>query len=375
MTQNTSNILQIEDDGPVGVYDSGEAVQLTLETMAERKAAMADDRAVSNMFGIPEIDELVVPLWPGDYAFTIGLPSNGKSFLARMQALRILNMLMSGNHTDRVVVWATAEESVERVTTAWLAAISGVSATDMLSGKLSNVHSVTVNAAVSEVASWPLYVIGHVLGNHSSGTSKHTSSRLSTADIEACLDYIRDGREKQIVFFVMDYLQRVRKPLEISNREEHIRLTVDWGRDIANKFSTPVNMVTQAKFSVFDRSIPVPGLEDSEWSANAGQSADTMFSVWMPQTKPGVGEVVNYGKWRNLIVERGMLFVYVAKQKMGEAQVAFLLRAQPHLMKWELLEIQEIDLNSNSGDAKIGASNSRAYFNEWPQQAQVPFGD
>jgi replicative DNA helicase len=361
---------QIESSRPIGVYDAGDAIALTLESMAHRKAAMLDNRAIMNLWGIPEIDDFVVPFWPGDYIFTMGLPSNGKSFTARMMALAVVNMLIDAQHTNRAVVWVTTEESVETVTTAWLAAISGVSSTDMLSGKLSRVHSVTVNAAVAEVASWPLYIIGHTLGN-SKGPG-HTTRRLTPHDIELCLDYI--GQKKDIIYVTIDYLQRIGRPPHINSREEHIRLAVDWGRDLGNKFVTPINMVTQAKFAVSNYSVPMPTLEDSEWSSNAGQSADTMFSVYMPQTKPGVGEVLQYGPWKGLIIERGMLIVYVAKQKQGEAQKAFLLKAQPHLMKWEALEMKTEDLNNLGHTKKNDEPEQPDYMNSWGQ-TRVPYAE
>lgn len=362
------DVLEDFIEGPIGLYDSAAAVNLMIETMAERKAAMDDRRAISNLFGIPELDEVINPFFPGDLCSVIGLPSNGKSFIARLMALRVVNMLIAGGHHDRAVVWITTEESVETVTAAWIAAISGVSSTDMLSGKLSRVHSVTVNAAVAEVASWPLFIIGHALGSHKNLKNRNVSRRLSTEEIDACLDYIVTEKEKDIIYITLDYLQRVRKPTDIQNREEHIRLTVDWGRDTANKYSTPLNMVTQSKFEVFKRPAPMPGLEDSEWSANMGQSADNMLGVWMPQKKPGIGEVVNYNKWKNLLVKRGMLFLYVAKQKNGVADEVFLLNAKPHLMELEILETENLSFNNDTKQQ----SESPSYVNTW-ESARIPF--
>lgn len=366
----------IELTRPPGVYNSGEAVGLTLETMAQREAALADDRAISRLFGIPKLDDEIVPFWPGDYIFTCGLPSNGKSFFARMQMLRIVNALINGGHTDRAVVWITTEESVERVTTAWISALTGVSSTEILSGKMNRVHSVKINEVVSQVSSWPIYIVGSTLGNHANkvddeGNVLHTSHRMTIHEMEGALDYIA-SLGIDIIYIVLDYLQRVRQPAEIHNREEHVRTTIDWGRDMGHKFSCPFNMVTQAKFELFQKEVPVPGLQHSEWSANAGQSADTFFGVCLPQIKPGIGETFSWGRFQDVTVERGMMIIYMAKQKMGVGQESYLVRAKPDIMEWELLDVKTEPFNDDSSGKKAGSSK-QDYMNQWTQ-SEVPLG-
>lgn len=374
MNEQNKNVVEIVR--PPGVYDAGQAVNLTLETMEQRSAAIADDRAISRLFGIPQLDRDIVPFWPGDYVFTCGLPSNGKSFFARMQMLRVVNKLVSSGHTDRAVVWITTEESVERVTTAWMSAMTGVSATEILSGELSQLHVHKINDAVAQVASWPIYIVGSTLGDHSSqvddhGRQLHTTQRMTTAQMEGALDFIA-SLNKDIIYITLDYLQRVRQPMNVGNREEHIRRTIDWGRDMAHKFSTPFNMITQAKFELFHKDTPVPGLYHSEWSANAGQSADAFFGVCMPQVKPGVGATFSWGKFQDVIVERGMMIVYMAKQKMGLAQESYLLRVKPDVMEWELLDVDTRPMNPEPSHT-VGRSQ-KDYMNTWQPQ-EIPLGE
>jgi len=369
--EETIAINESKNGAPTGVYDASQALKLTLETMEQRSAAIADDRAISKVFGLKQLDDFTVPFWPGDYTFTIGLPSNGKSFLTRMIMLRIVNMLISGGHTDRAVVWITTEESVERVTTAWISAITQVSSTEMLSGKLNQVHSAAINKAVSQVASWPIYIIGHTLGNHH-GNKRHTSARMSTAEMEEGMDFIANELGKEIIYTNLDYLQRVKMLPGVNNREEHIRLTIDWGRDMAHKFSTTFNMVTQSKFEVSKREYPVPTLEDSEWSANAGQSADTMISVSMPQTwKYGVGSTMPSGPYAGMVIKKGMMIIFFAKQKMGNAHESFLVQVKPDMMEWEMLEA--VKENLNPGATKRNQNEDSYYQNTWESQ-EIPFG-
>jgi replicative DNA helicase len=365
---------QEEVPRPHGVFDAGEAVALTLNTMAERKEAFESGRTLSNMFGLKELDDYVLPFFPGDYISVQGLPSCGKSFTSRMMALRVVNLLKEIGDTDRVVVWATTEETVEKVTASWLAAISNVSTTDMLRGQLLETHKVAVNTAVAEVASYPLWVVGHTLGSSKDITGDdvlHTSARLARNQFEAAFDYIA-AEGKEIVYLNFDYLQRVaRGEDDKSNREQHIRHTVDWGRDMGNKFSCPFVMVAQTKTEVSKWEVKLGTLESIEWSASLGQSCDTMFSVWMPKTNPGVGNIIDVGKWQGTTVTDDMMFLSVAKQKEGAAQDIFLLKVKPHLMQWEIIDkIQTTDFNPK----KEKQPEHPGYMNTW-EQAPVPYKD
>jgi replicative DNA helicase len=330
---------------PTGVYRSAKAVDMMLAQIDERRIALLEKRAVYGFFGIPEIDEYMVPLWPGDLMYVTALPSNAKSFTCRMFEQRVVDLLLNNDDGSRVVVWVTTEESVEKIAAHWLAGMSGVSSTAMLSGKLTEEHQVTLNASVAEVGSWPLYVVGHSSSSRGDDGVKHKSARLSMSEIDACVDFIMNKRGKDIVLLTIDYIHRIRNDSR-RDREEHIRTAVDWTRDLAIWLSAPVVVAAQAKSKVGDRKYAMPTIPDVEWSMNAGQSADALLGLWMPKTTLGVGAIIEqFGEYQNIVVTESMLFVAVAKQKDGPGGRIFLLDAQPHMMKWRLMEMKEINLN------------------------------
>ncbi len=331
---------------PQGVYSSGETLSMTLAQIEQRRIAQLERRAMSGFFGIKELDEYIVPLWPGDLMYVTALPSNGKSFTCRMFEQRVVDLLLKHDDGSRVAVWITTEESVEKIGAHWLAAMSGVSSTAMLSGKLLEEQQVTMNASVAEVGSWPLYVMGHSTGTRDAQGIQRKTGRLSRDEIDACCDYIINKLQKDIVLLTLDYVHRVRNDGR-GDREEHIRKTVDWTRDLANWLASPVVVAAQAKSKVGDRKYPMPSIPDVEWSMNAGQSADALLGLWFPKTTMPVGSVIEqFGEYKNLIVKENMMFVGVAKQKDGPGGKIFLLEAEPHLMNWRLMEQKEIDLNN-----------------------------
>jgi replicative DNA helicase len=359
---------------PHGVYTSGEAVNLALQAVEEREAAIIDGKAVSGLFGIREIDDYVVPLWPGDLCYVTALPSNGKSFAARMFMKRVVDALILYGDSNRVAVWITTEESIEKVTTHWLAAMSGVSSTAMLSGKLSPPQKITMNASVAEVGSWPLYIVGHSVAHRDEDGIQAKTARLGRDEIDACLDYIMNTAQKDIVFTTLDYIHRVRNE-STSDREEHVRKTVDWTRDVAIWTSSPFVVAAQAKQKVSERRNAMPGLTDVEWSMNAGQSADTVFGLWMPKTTLGVGHILDeFGEYRNVLINETMLFVGIGKQKDGRGGKVFLLDVKPHLMTWEPLVVDTVNFNEPADRSEPVMSNEGS-ANNWPtaQQENIPF--
>jgi replicative DNA helicase len=371
---------------PHGVYDAGEAVGLTLDSIDQREQDILSGKAVAGLFGLETLDDYVVTQWPGDVLVICALPSNGKSFVSRMLAKRVVDVLLEHGDGSRVVVWVTVEESIEKVTTHWLAAMSGISATDMLSGKMKDIQKGRMRASVAEVSSWPFYIIGHSIARREEDGEKHKTARLSRDEIDMCLDYIMNTAKKDIAFVVIDYLHRVRND-KGSDREEHIRKTVDWTRDVAIWTGCPVVLAAQAKYKVAERKYPMPNLAEVEWSMNAGQTADAFFGLWMPKTSIGVGGMVeDFGGFKNLVVTDDMCFIGIGKQKDGPAGKVFLIKAKPHLMTWNEMIIERVNLNDpqahgpgglpemHPDDEKAGRRSQRQAARNWPSsQEKIPF--
>lgn len=365
--------FEIKDiTNPGGVYDAGDAVGRTLEAMSQREKDIVNGRAVGGLFNIEEIDNYVVTHWPGDVIVICALPGNGKSFVSRMMAMEVLKTLLKHGDGSRCVVWVTTEESVEKVTAHFISGMSGVSSTEMLSGKMTHVGKGRIKAAVAEVSTWPLYVIGHSLSHRDSDGVKAKTARLSTSEIDAGLDYIINGQKKEISIVIIDYLHRIRNEKPAMGREEHIRTCVDWSRDVAIWTGAPVILVAQAQRDVAKRTYPLPSMDEVEWTANAGQTADAFFGLWMPKTKMGMGIIESFGGWENLQIKNSHLFLGVGKQKDGDFGNIYLLDVKPHLMKWELLVPETYNLN-DPGHFETGNDGGIIEEKEKEKQSAIPF--
>lgn len=356
---------------PGGVYDAGEAVGKTMSAISKREKDLLDGRAVGGLFNIPQIDDYVVTHWPGDVIVVCALPGNGKSFVSRMLAMEVLKTLLKYGDGSRCVVWVTTEESVEKVTAHFISGMSGVSSTEMLSGKMTEVGHGRIKASVAEVATWPLYVVGHSLSTRNAEGHKDKTARLSTDEIDAGLDYIMNAQGKDISIVIIDYLHRIRNENPRIGREEHMRNCVDWSRDVAIWTGAPVILVAQAQREIAKRMYPMPSMDETEWTANAGQTADAFFGLWMPKTKMGMGIIESFGGWESLPIKSSYLFIGVGKQKDGDFGKIFLLDVKPHLMEWELLEPHAYNLN-NPGHFETDEDGD-LIENEAEKQTSIPF--
>ena len=349
---------------PYGLHYAPEAVSRTLAMINSRQEAVEQGTAIASIFGIPAIDNYVVTFWPGQVIFTIALPSNGKSFIARMHAKHILNTLMDTDD-DRVIVWITVEEPVEKVTGHWLAALAGVSSTSLMSGRIDEVEYHKLEAYVSELTTWPIFIIGHSVSRRNENDERVQGARLTRNQIQSCLEYIMNTLKKDIAFVVLDYIQRVH-PEDYEKNEPHMRATVDWTRDLALMCACPIEVCSQAKNEVADRKFPLPLMTDGQWTSSIGQTGDTIFGAWMPKTSHGTGAHIDkFAGFNDMEIREGHMFIRVAKQRDGQAGGIFLVEARPDLLTWNSIErISLDDAARNIDNLRYDASQDTLYKKE-----------
>lgn len=346
---------------PYGLHHASEAIDRTLAMINSRKEAVKKGTSIAKVFGIKEIDAYVVTFWPGDVIFIIALPSNGKSFMARMHAKHILNTLME-TEDDRVVVWITTEESVEKVTAHWLAALAGVSSTNLISGRVSDVEMHYLDTHIAEFVTWPIYIIGHSVSERDENNKRQQGARLTRKQIQHGLEYIMNHLERDIAFIVLDYIQRVH-PDDYEKNEPHMRQTVDWCRDMALMCACPIEVCSQSRNEVLDKRFPIPGMGDGQWTSNIGQTADSIFTSWFPKTTHGVGEEIEkFAGYGPIDIDEGHMFIRVAKQRDGKGGETYLVVAKPHKLEW--VPVQKYNLN----DPNIWENDK-----EEEKQSKIPF--
>ena len=309
-----------------------------LEVSQQKQDMRAAGSAVENLFNIPDIDSQLMPLWPGEIMMVCGLPSNGKSFICRVMASNLADRM---NEDGDPIVWVSTEESVEKIAAQMVARFMPQISYDQIARGYVDISSLVIasgNPHVFKLLGRPIHIIGRSMNLD----SPYRSARLT-------LDYINDEIvkiEKRPSVIILDYLQKI-DDLDPTSKEASVRRTVDSLRDMADRHKTVLVVASQAKFEVSRRQYCAPQLTDSEWSSNAGQTADIFIGTWILKVTHRPGNTVNlYG--RQVTVDNSNLAViYISKNKDGAMGTEHTVLADPVNLKLTGASINTINLNGN----------------------------
>lgn len=317
-------------------YPASEATAITLDFIRDRQGGKIQGLP----FGTPSIDRHMVPMNPGDLVMLCGRPGNGKTLVVQHMISAALDGIIDKDDMDGAVVYISWETSVEQATAAWLAQLSGVSATKMLMGDLTVIEHEDVNVAAMRVGSYPLYIISHSTQRTSTGTRKRPN--LTVPVVTNALDHLMNKMKLEPRLIVKDYLQRV--PLQSGmERVEHTSRTIDWSKDTALQAGCPVVLCTQARREVDDYKFPMPALSDSQFSSNAEQSADKFLATCMPKNYFPDKRIKVDGIAKELYVTNNLLLLALLKQKFGPSPMMFPFYVEPDKLKLGDLDLYTQD--------------------------------
>lgn len=318
---------------PKAVIDASEAAYHAVNAIEFRKSERETGVIGGVEFALTELKDICRPIYPGEICAVLGLSKNGKSFLMKKSIYRETMKLFEIGDPNKVNVFITWEEPPVTLAYSWLAKLSGVSSTRMLKGAVSDVelHNLKNNTVV-QVGQYPIYIIGMTSERGSNGRREKID--LSRTGVDRCLDWIMNQQGRDIHMMVLDYLQRIPQS-EDRDRKMHVLNCVDWIKDIAMWTDSSVMYATQAKQDVKKYDPPIPGLYDSEWSANAAQSSDHAYSVWMPKNTYQVGEDITVDQY-SVNVTEDLQFVSVLKQKGDRDGFILPMEIRPDLLDWRM---------------------------------------
>lgn len=321
------------------LYPASEATSLTLDFIRDRQGGSIQGLS----FGTASIDHHMVPMNPGDLVMLCGRPGNGKTLIVQHMISSALEGIIAKGDMDGAVIYISWETSVEQATAAWLAQLSGVSATKMLMGDLTVVEHEDVNAAAMQVGSYPLYIISHSTQRTSTGTRKRPN--LTVPTVTNALDHLMNKMKLEPRLIVKDYLQRIPNQAGMERVESTSR-TIDWSKDTALQAGCPVVLCTQARREVDDYKLPMPALSDSQFSSNAEQSADKFMATCMPKNYFPGKRIKVEGIRKELEVTENLLLLALLKQKFGPSPLMFPLYVEPDKLKLGDLDLYTQDPNS-----------------------------
>jgi replicative DNA helicase len=295
-------------------------------------------------FYLPSVDAKFLPLLPGELCTIVGRPGSGKSSVMLHWARQRAAWLQLNQISNRVVIYVTFEMHLEELHSFMVAAECGIPIDLMARGQLNEDQIEIIRSYGIRRVTTPLWLIGH------SAERRRKRPKIDLSSITESLfrieNWEKEGhRDLKIDMLFVDYLQRI--PFE--GRPESKVIGIDDNlnklKDMGLQFACPVVVGSQARREVDDRQVPVPELNDSQWSSAGEQVSDKMLSIVRPVKYRKEGE--SFGK---VIVEgRQQLLIVILKQKMADAPFTIWTKFDPQYNRMIEAEEHNYDLNKIKG--------------------------
>lgn len=268
------------------VYSPNDIVTLGTEYLNVRRT----QKHQAIPIGLPSIDKDFLPLLPTELCTIIGRPGNGKTGLMMAWARNRAKWLRDNGLDNRLVVYATWEQSIEELYAFNVSADSEISITEMARGNISDSEWDMLKVAGSHRLAMPLWFIGHSVARRKSRPNLTMSTLMDgLRDIEEWKD--DSGENKfQIDMVFIDYLQRIKFEGRTESKTIGISDNLDRCKDGALYTGCPWVVGVQAVRDVEDRSDPTPQLADGQWTSNIEQASDAVLSVVRPRKYKNDGE-------------------------------------------------------------------------------------
>ena len=312
------------------IFDPQQASRLSVERIKFRR----DNKDLAIPLGIKSIDEFLNPLLPGDLVTVIGRPGNGKTGFMLRWARERAEFLMQKKIKNRAIMFVTYEQHIEDLHSIQIASDQDINITKLARGEIVGDDWDKILIASVKRAVMPIWYVGHSMDN------RKERPRITPATLIESLQNLE--QESGIVFdaVFVDYLQRIPFDGRPESKTVGTMEVLDAMKDFALALNCPFIVGVQAKREVDARAIPIPGMDDGQWTSNIEQASDKIFTVVRPS------KYANDGEPFGSIVVSGytQMLITVAKQKMGPDNIAKWVMFDPAYNKLDDLETKHYDL-------------------------------
>lgn len=312
------------------IYSPNEAAAYTIQYLQER----VNNREFAIDLGHKGLDEILNPAHPGDLLSILGRPGSGKtSFMMRWARYRA-EKLREKDDSSRSVAYITLEQTIEDLYAFSLAADTHIGITDLARGNISEADMAALLGATAKRLASPLWFVGH------SAINRRARPNLHVESIRENLHALEDrgtltGEKFRLDMIFMDYLQRA--PYKGSDKVNGLYDVMNGCKELALEFACPFVLGVQAKREVDSKKpLPIPGLNDAQWTSGVEQISDVIISTVRPSKYMDSGQMFG-----SVLVEgHAQMLVTVVKQKLGQDNVAKWVYFDPVYNKLDELEMK-----------------------------------
>lgn len=221
-------------------------------------------------WGIPEIDDKVLPMRPGDLVGIVARPGHAKTAMLAWHAKREAYRLLSeGKENSGVFVcsWETTAEEYE----AYMISDQDITISRLARGM---VPEGDVTRTVAQKAKLPIYFIGR-----SQAHAGFKTPNMTMDVVENLLDLIYTMYDVKPTLILFDYLQII--PVDgVTNKTEQVEVVTPWVKRMAQTVDAPAFVAAQAARKVDTYKWKIPEKDDCQHSSVIEQVADKLFGLW-----------------------------------------------------------------------------------------------
>jgi len=287
-------------------------------------------------FGLPSVDEKVIPFHPGDMVAFVARPGHGKTsilaYLARAEAKRIQKREAAETEAVVYVTWEQVTEEINAV----LDIGGSYTVSDIAWGRAS---LDAVEGQARKRAGMPIWLIGDSLAR----TDAH-SPRMYPDAVFAAIESMAEDYGVKPTLLCFDYIQLIPIPAQ-ADRMKQVTEAAHRCKELAKRVGCPAAVAVQARREVDSRDIKIPGLWDAQWASSIEQTSDKYFSLWRPWLTEDRGGVIDIDG-RPVPVTENLLILSMQKQRFENGRWTWALWFDPATLELRELEIRRTDLNA-----------------------------
>jgi len=280
-------------------------------------------------FGIDAIDEVVMPMRPGNLICFIGRPGHAKTsllvYLARQEARRIRNR---GTQNSEAVIYTTWEQTSEELT-AMLMADQDIDFTDISWGRADLEQLKAKSIKAGQV---PVWIIGHGISRIS-----QKIPRMTPELVLAAIESMKEDFGITPTLMLFDYLQLI--PTRTArDRVQQVTEMPILLKELAMRVGAPAVAAVQASREVDLRERKIPEARDAQWSSAIEQTSDRIFSTWRPHLTEKEGSIIEIDD-HSYTVTDNLLVIRLLKQRGDRGRHTWGMYFNPALLKLAEMEM------------------------------------
>jgi len=292
-------------------------------------------------WGIPSIDERMIPMHPGDLVGLIARPGHCKTTLLAYLVKREAEQIIArGKQDSEAVVFCTWESSAEEIENFWISD-GEFSSSDVAWGR---VPIDIIKAKMSKRANFPVWTVGYSIMN-----AGKLQPRMYLPNVLGAIERMERDFGIKPTLLCFDYLQLM--PVEgVFDKHAQVLQAPAAIKDLSLRVGAPSVCAVQAKRDVDRRDDKIPESDDGQWSSAIEQHFDKLFGLWRPcKTEEAIlqdGEpnLIDHPPYRvgdnGIPVTESLFFLRMIKQRWEQARHTWALHLAPQWLRLAEMETE-----------------------------------